>query len=537
MAYYSAEEMKSVLAEYPQYREKLYCRGFLLTDRADLKPDEYPFYGNWRTLDIAPDGEAPLYLLTHFQTAAYTVTVSGITHFLVGHAYNPYSMEYREADILRHAATSLQECEAAYWQYEGDLTGVFCIGFVRGGQVVFSTDCTGMQLVYYGTAAGHFFLTSHSKLVADLCGLVQDDYITRLVNSRFYHYWGTFLPGDLSPYQELKRVVPNFSYGYDRRERSFSFHRFFPTQKIEEVSEDAYPGVLREVSDTLERTMQLIAQKWPDRRAAISVTGGRDSTTTLASASKLYDKFGYFSYISNPAEKVDADAATIICRKLGLPHTVYTIPEESELYTDIDVIRKILECNAGCIGHNNRNDVKKRIYLHQIHDFDVEVKSWVDEISRCEAQNKYNTERFPKKPSVGYYRCMWKVIVHPRLIRESNRVFRSFLQTYYSEESLSRLFWTDYFFWEFAWGAGEGCFLTSEHKFSSDITIPYNHRRLLATMLTAPYRKRLHSEIQMDTIRRFDKRIEDADAHVKDAAHTDFWSFIIRTYLRIFSKF
>lgn len=537
MAYYSAEEMKIVLSEHPQYREKLYCRGFLLTDKAGLNLGEYPFYGNWRSENISTHTESPLFLLTHCQTPAYFETVSGITHFLIGHAYNPYSMEYREADILRHAAASLQESEDVYWQYESDLTGVFCIGFVRNGQVIFSTDCTGMQLVYYGAVSGNFFLTSHSKLVADLCGLVQDDYVTRLVNSRFYHYWGTFLPGDLSPYHELKRVVPNFSYSYDFQESSFAFRRFFPTKKIEEVSEDAYPGVLREISDTLEKTMQLISQKWPDRRAAISVTGGRDSTTTLASASKFYDKFGYFSYISNPAEKVDADAAKVICQKLDLPHTSYTVPDESELYANIDVAKKVLECNAGCIGHNNLNDVKKRIYLNQVHDFDVEVKSWVDELSRCEGQNKYNTRKFPKRPRVGYYRCMWKVIVHPRLIRESNQIFRNFLKTYYAEESLSYLFWPDYFYWEFSWSSGEGCFLTSEHKYSSDITIPYNNRHLLTTMLSVPFEKRLNSEIQIDTIRLLDKRIEDANAHVKDIAHTDFWSFAIRMYLRIFSKF
>ena len=43
MAYYGVDEMKSILSDYAQYRDKLYCRGFLITDRVDIPMDEYPF--------------------------------------------------------------------------------------------------------------------------------------------------------------------------------------------------------------------------------------------------------------------------------------------------------------------------------------------------------------------------------------------------------------------------------------------------------------------------------------------------------------
>ena len=39
------------------------------------------------------------------------------------------------------------------------------------------------------------------------------------------------------------------------------------------------------------------------KKVSISITGGRDSTTTLACANGLYDRFHYFSYISNEAER------------------------------------------------------------------------------------------------------------------------------------------------------------------------------------------------------------------------------------------
>jgi len=536
MAYYSKQEMQSILDTHPEYQKKLYYKGFLLTDRNDLSLEEYPFYGNWSLRHKAAMDGNELCIFAHRDAASYVYSDGKATHFLIGHAYDPYAMEYHESAVLESLAVALRRGKDEYWKAESELTGVFCIGYLKDGFLTFSTDCTGMQMVYYGRCDGHFYVTSHSKLAADLCNLEQDDYIVRLVRSRFYRYWGTFLPGDRSPYRQFKRVVPNNAYRYSFTDAVFSFRRYYPTAKIEEVRESEYDATIRQIAGVLENSLRLISMKWPDKRAAISVTGGRDSTTTLAAARNVYDDLRYFSYISSEAEKADAEAAHKICDYLGLEHVICTIPDESELYRDIENYKKIFECNAGCIGPNNLNDVKKRIWLDTVCDFDVEVKSWVDELSRGEAQNKYNTRRFPRKPSAGYYRCMWKVIVDPRLIRESNAVFREYLSTYYSKEDWSYLPWTDYFFWEFSWSAGEGQFLTSEHKFTGEITIPYNNRRLLETMLTVPLEKRLDSQIQTDVIRLLDKRIEDSHVHVKNIKHTDAWAFLIRMYLRVFSK-
>ena len=533
MSYYSADYMKQMLSDEVDLQKKLYCRGFLITNYSDLQLEEYPFYGNWISKEIKDEKDNKYLLLTHYLNKSYIYDDNGIIHFLIGHAYNPFTMEYNETSILKYLAKALRRSSNFYWKKESELTGVFCVGYLKSGELHYSTDCTGMQLVFSGICENHLFITSHSKLVGDLFGLQQDDYIRRLVNSRFYKYWGTFLPGDLSSFKELKRVVPNFEYIYDHS--LISHYRYFPKHKIKEIEEEKYQDTISDIARILENSMKLIAMKWPDR-AAISVTGGRDSTTTLASAASCYDQYKYFSYISNKAEEVDAYAAQRICNYLGLEHHIYHIPEEESYYPDFDKYKAILECNAGCIGHNNINDVKKRIYLDTIHDFDVEVKSWVDELSRAEAQNKYNTTKFPTKPTIGYFRCMWKVIVDPRLILESNRIFKKYIENYYTQKVFSYLPWMDLYYWEFSWSAGEGTFLTSEHKFSDEITIPYNNRRLLYTMFTIPFEKRLNSEIQIDVIRLMNKKIEEANIYVKDIAHTDLWSFIIRTYLRVFSK-
>ena len=80
-----------------------------------------------------------------------------------------------ENELLECLAKAKQAGNSAFWAEESNLTGVFCVGYIEHDSVVYSTDCAGMQLVYHGTVGGNLFLTSHSKLVADLKGLEQPE--------------------------------------------------------------------------------------------------------------------------------------------------------------------------------------------------------------------------------------------------------------------------------------------------------------------------------------------------------------------------
>ena len=168
-----------------------------------------------------------------------------------------------------------------------------------------------------------------------------------------------WLPGDLSPYAELSRLQPNCKAVYDGAR--IEVIRYFPSKTIKETTtEEEYRATIDELGRIMSNNMALIAKKWPGKKVSISVTGGRDSMTTLACTNGNYDKYSYFSYISNDDEAVDAYAAKDILKSLGLEHELYRIPDEWDGYKDIDLFEKIMECNAGCIGKNNRNDLKKR---------------------------------------------------------------------------------------------------------------------------------------------------------------------------------
>lgn len=536
MAYYSADEMKKILDQNPQFREKLYCRGFLLTNDGKYDTEGYPFYGNWKVQSVK-EGNNEYDIYIHKDANVYTYSDEKHTLFLFGHAYNPFRMKTDEEEILIELSEALKNGIKSFWEAESELTGVFCVGYITEKGVVYSTDCAGMQLVYHGTADGKLFLTSHSKLAADLKGFHQSPYVQKLVRSRFWHYWGTWLPGDLSPFPELRRMQPNCAGVYAESSGEINVKRYYPFHEVEETkTEEEYQETIKELGRIMGNTMKCIADKWPDKKVSVSVTGGRDSMTALSCANGIYDRFSYFSYISNIDESVDAEAAEKICSYLGLRHELYRIPDEWEGYEHLDVFKKVMECNAGCIGENNTNDLKKRLYFSQNPPCDIEVKSWVNEMGRGWYYNKYNKKKFPKYPFPSYWRAMHKVYVSPWLIRETDKVFADYLKRYYSKKTFDQLSWLELYFWEFAWSGGEGVFLTSEHRVSYDITIPFNNRKYLEKMLTVPLEKRKADAIPKDLITYMEPRIAETGIVIKDISHTSFRAFIVRMYLEIFSK-
>ena len=534
--YYYPEEMKADFNRYPQFRDKLYCRGFLFTDKRVMDISGYPFYENWNECELR-NAEHSYYIYTHKNNTVYIYKNEETIHFLVGHAYNPFNMETQENRILEELSIALKRSEKEYWEKESELTGVFCIGFIRQGDVTYSTDTAGMQLVYHGTVKGYLYITSHSKLVADLEGLEQTEYIKRLTSRKLWKLWGRWLPGDVSPFAELKRMVPNCKAIYKGEDKTISVERYFPATAIYETkTKEEFENTIHELGEIMANTMTCIANKWPDRKIAISVTGGKDSMTTLACSRDNYDKFSYFSYISNEDEAVDAYAARDILGHLGLNHTIIEIPAESEDYEGLEVFRKVLQCNNGCIGANNDNDVKKRMYFVKHPPCDIEVKSWVNETGRGWEYNKYNKKRFPKYPYPGYWRAMHKAYVEPWIIKQTDKVFSDYLERYYSREVFDKLNWTELYFWEFASSACEGSNLTTEHKVSYNITIPFNNRKYIAKMLTVPLEKRKTEGIPNALIQYMEPRITETGISIHDVSHTNFRAFALKIYLAIFSK-
>lgn len=340
------------------------------------------------------------------------------------------------------------------------------------------------------------------------------------------------MPGDITPYSEFKRVIPNHYILYDGHD--FAKKRFF-IKKDDFINELPYDEIVRKCAEILSSSMNLISQKWA--KPAISLTGGCDSKTTLSCSNGLYNKYKYFSYSSSKAEEVDAEAASKICSMLGLKHIKYRISNNDDDYINLKVIAKIMEYNCGSIGKNNSNDIRKRAFFIACEDFDVEVKSWVSEVARAYYHKRFNKRKFPKKITAKYATNLYKVfITNRKLVRKTDEIFADFLSTYYSSEDFKEREWYDLFFWEFRMSSWNGLVITGEHQISYDITIPYNNRYLLDMMLSTPIEYRINDKIHKDIMKLKNEKIADCNISVVNVKHTKNRANVEKLYLTLFSK-
>jgi hypothetical protein len=253
------------------------------------------------------------------------------------------------------------------------------------------------------------------------------------------------------------------------------------------------------------------------------MTGGCDSKTTLSCTCKSYHQYTYFSYISSESEEVDAVAAQKICKSLNLPHTIHNISSDDKDFPDIEDLRAILFCNTDALRQTNKNDVRKRCYFTTIKDFDVEVKSWCSEIGRA-----YFSKRFAGRTNFGKIatprKCttLYKFFLHNRkLVRKTDSIFKEYLENFFQQDATAPIPWQDQFFWEFrvpAWNAGV---ITGEHRFSFDITIPYNNRIILQLLLSASDNEKIADTIYSLIRQKMNPGIDQTGPTIVNLKHTN----------------
>lgn len=520
--------MKALLDGNEQLRSLLFPRGYLLTNSEDIDSTAYPFYDLWKCTTV---GEFRFFV--HPKQKLYIKQAEGFTMALIGHAFNPLNLnEISEETILEKAVELYSKSSLEFAEYFNQWTGLFNLFVFENNSIHLYNDAAGMYMAFYGMHNDKCYCSSHTNLLGDVCGLEFDEYINRLINYKYYSLFGKALPGDLSPYKEFKRLIPN--HFAVLKDNQWSVSRFYPINMGKYLNL-TYDEIINQSAQIMSQSMQMIYKKW--NRAAISLTGGCDSKTTLSCTNGVYDNYKYFSYISTESESVDAEAAAKICEMLNIEHKIYSISNDDKVYDDIDALRKIMEYNSGSIGKSNSNDVRKRAFFNQLDDFDVEVKSWVSEIVRAYYCKRFLKKSFPKKLTSRYATLIYKVfITNRKLIRDTDKVFKNFLEKYYTDNSFEKIPWYDLFFWEFRMSSWNGLVITGEQHISYDIAIPYNNREFLSLMLSTPLEKRIKDEPHFDIMKKMNENIADCGISVVNVKHTNKRAHLERLYLDISSK-
>ena len=517
-------EMKAILNANCALEQRLFYMGFYATTAKENKHCWSELLKGWNTF-LLDD----MNFFVHPKQSFYMYHMDNISIALIGHAYHPYRMMDNEDEILRMLT---QVDNENFFDEICSLTGIYSIIWKDNEDCwKILGDASGMQTVYYCQNRDEIHISSHINLLGDILDLTIDPYVEHLSKYRFYKLLGDALPGDLTKFSQIKRLVPNHYVRFGDTVQCYRFH-------TPEVRKMDYEAIVDEASMLLHNNLQLISQKW--KKPAISLTGGCDSKTTLACANGLYDRFSYFSYISSEEELVDAEAAHNICNQvLGYDdkHTIYTIPGEDEAFADIEAHRAVLFYNSGSLRKTNLNDVRKRCYFASVDDFDVEVKSWVSEVGRAYYSKRFNNRtKFPKTPTPRVCTTMYKFFFHNRkLVKQTDAVFAEYLKQF--PLNSKTIPWQEQFFWEFRVLSWNGNVITGEHRYSYDIAIPYNNCKLLELLLSVPLQDRISDRLYMDMRKKMNSEIDATGIHVQNLKHTSNRAKIENLYFCLHSRF
>lgn len=485
------ERIERLLSEHPDYADALFARGYLLTDDPRLTADDYPFNGIWTRQQV---GEFVLY--SHPKQTSFVREANGAVLLLVGHAYDPFSMVHDENVLLSDCAQALQSSYEELLEVVSNWTGVFVL-FLIDDRVLVVQDATGLRGVYFGHIDGYSYFSSHAQMIGDLCSLPVDPFVAELVATRMYKVGNRFLPGNMSPYVAVQKLSPNI-YLTQTSAKAFRLTRFHPHGPHGTVeNETQYEERLSEVASLLHANLSLASNKW--KRPYISLSGGMDSRTTLAAANGLYDRLRFFSFAAKAQERLDAQVAAKLCGLLEVPHLLLPVPDANLEVKDFDILNTIIDHNDAHIRFMNDNEVRKQIVLYRDESIEVELKSWVSEISRVRMERRLGVELplilRPRHFSIFQTRFFGT----PRLLFETDKIYAEFLSEVGLELPLFDYEHADLYYWEIRTGSWEMMAGTSL-EVGHTISYPWNNRRLLDLMLSLPRDDRKTDEVHRKII-------------------------------------
>lgn len=516
-------EFIQMIEENPELKQDLFIRGFLVTNHQMKQMDGFPFYGSWRC-----EEHSGYFFYAHYLTGIHVYTdAKGNSFFLLGHAYDPFIMEVKEDTILHHIADAFGTPE--YMERINNITGVFVYGDIINGKIHYLVDPSGMQSACSGVIRDNFYLSSHPQLIGDICDLTMDSFVKELIQYKWYgRVMGPYLPADLTPFAELKRVVPSIKYCYDGR---ITHKRYWPVENLSTaVEQKDYDTVIREAANILRNNMTLVSRKW--QHPWISMTGGIDSNTTFAAGNGNYDKFETFSYISAEKEVPDAAAAKKIAERFGLTHHEYHIPDNNSEMTLFEEKRELFRHNNGYVAELYDNEARKKFFLRENTGCDVEVKSWVSETIRAYWYKHYGRNSMPKL-SPKLYRNLYKIFTTNRfLAHKVDKLFAAYLKEYEYYDIPVSYPPADMHYNEVTWGSWGGLNIT-EMKYCFDITFIYNNRRFFDLMFRVPLEKRISDQHHLDMKRYLNPDLADMNIRVVNMKETGFRAFALNVIFTI----
>lgn len=399
--------------------------------------------------------------MTHVEQGRRSIT-------LLGFVLDPDDPSADDAKIIDRLCRELDK-SSDFPGLTSRLGGRWVMVVHDGDETVLFHDAAGLRQVYYLRASepqgARLVCASQPGLLAELHGLTPDpaalDYVKSRGDSDWEVYW---LPGDTSPYQEVKALLPNHLLRIEER----AVARYWPTTDVKPIS---YEKGLR---DSVRLLRGLVDSARRRHKLAVAMTAGWDSRLMLAlSKEEAPDLYCYtLLYPSTSRRSRDVYVPAKLLAKLGIEHHLLRYPEVAD--TSFKEVAKRSSSSvhtAYCLDTQALRD-----------DYPPERLCVTGDVAEVVKVHYRIVGRAQRRPTPAELAAVAKIGAHPFALA----AFESWLSGVPQQEHIDLL---DLFCWEQMAGRWHGQ-IRAEYDIVQESFAPLDCRALLLTMLAVDERYR-----------------------------------------------
>ena len=460
-----------------RYEHLLYKRGFLFTDKKDMKFKDSMTTRVFKKWSHITFNKYDVYIepaLPHAYYESHKMKV-----LVMGLVLNPFSSE----NDIKNIAVSLADKhnDSSFLDYLDELSGRFTIITDDGNATKVYGDAAGTRTLYYDTESEFHIISSHSTLIADLMGYrVSETSQSVLTNKEFTGR--KYLPGLMTPFDEIRPITPNTRYVIEKRK----VERFFPREELETTE---FKDTVDKVTGILKNQASLINEIY---KTSTSLTAGLDSRLTFAIQNTTQNNGDYFTHISQripEAFQEDVNVGRKLANIYDKKHTIYEYTNDGT----VDGFKEFKSVWFKNVGMHRGSVHLFKEYADNYPSNRLHIRSNIAEVVRVyykKRTGEVNAEKLANLYTTSPFK-------DDQLVLDN---FNEFINTTnFKQEKFYNYNFADLFYWEHRMGMWHS-WLVNESDVAYETFVPFNNRKLLKMMLSIPEEERISDELFIEII-------------------------------------
>ena len=253
------------------------------------------------------------HLYIHPDLARAFAKAKGLDVVLLGYALDPDNPGFSNADVLNHALSNAADANALVEQTHR-WCGRWALLVKSAERKFVLNDATGQMQIFYSTGQSPTVFGSSEHLVARVIGAELSERIGREFTTRFHQPELIWWPGDATPYDDVRCLVPNHLLELSNNKPK----HFWPDRKKENCKRVENFSF---VHDLLQRHFECFFRRF---NGALALTGGLDSRLMLSFCRPfLHDLIAYTFDRTEAGEGSDAALPVALAREFRLDHFLW----------------------------------------------------------------------------------------------------------------------------------------------------------------------------------------------------------------------